>query len=133
MILNTIKSGANSNSKLAGVRTSVACPIQSSQILGNFRDNGAVQLDASCRAMHKLQAHALCNIQGHSPWRLNLDSHKNSLLSSIQMQRKNSSFSLSRKIQNEIGFKTRIRHEFGEVNQGMYTAAFSAEAVPITG
>jgi len=120
MILNTITSGAKRISKFTGDNTPVSYVMPCAKI----------QVSSG---IFSSQDHALCNIQGHSPWRSNKNSRKISLLSSIHMQRKNSSFSLSRKIQNENGFIYRIHHELGEVNQGMYVTASDVDAVPLTG
>jgi len=125
MRLTTITSDAKSSSDVTEVEVDVANKVLCVQIQSPQR---------ICRVSRYLpKAHDLCYIQGHSPWRSNKNSRKFSLLLSNQRQRKNSSFSLSRKIQNEKGFTLRIRHVLGEVNQRMYATASDVDAVPRKG
>jgi len=131
MVINTITSDAKSSNDVTFNEVDVVNGLlrgqrQNPQRFCAVRGNGQ-------QHMTLRKARILCNIQGHSPWRSCRNSRKLSLLLSFQKQRKNSSFSLSRKIQNEYGFTDRIQHRFGEVFQRMYATASEVEAVPVPG
>lgn len=144
MILNTITSDAVSSSDVTVKGADFALELLCSR-LGVLSVKAANRQRFGKEQYSLQQARALCDIQGHSPWRsshaqqllqqLCSDSkgHTISLLLSFLMQRKNPSFSLSRKILNEKGSRQPIRQALGEVIQRKFAAASDVEALPSTG
>ena len=130
MILNTIKSDAKSCSDI--VTTLSVCNGKVDVAMAQSCARG-IHTPSRGNCSNARQADTLCFIQGHSPWRSYSNRHKISLLFPLQTQRKNSSFSLSRKIQNEKGSPYRIRHEIGEVIQRIFVTANNVTAGPNTG
>lgn len=130
MSLNTITSDARcsrdiTNTGLIAVAVDGAVDVAVAQHAE--KACGRIQCSLNVMSRFPQKARVMCFIKGHSPWYSNKrfsnksysnqSDHKISLLSSNHMQRKNSSFSLSRQIQNQNGSTDRIRYTLGEVKQ----------------